>query len=831
LTYKGHHEQVFSAAISPDGKLAASGAGPWYYDGPDNQHRGELAMWEIGSGREILFQRGIAGRVFGVAFSPDGRFVAAASGHTQPVAEGELTLREVSTGRLLWARVVKDTNLLCVTFSPDGSRVAAGCGCANHAQGGANEACKLWETKSGTEIATLPGRPGGVTGIAFRPDGKAIVLSNYGVVQLWDVAGKKLVRDFAGLTEYVYSPTFTRGGGMLAASDLKSVAFWDVASGTLIRRLSNTYCYGMAMTPDGRQIVNVSQLGSMQLRDAETGEVAVSFLGHDAQVYQSVISPDGRQLLTASADGMVRVWDIDGGLFHNPDVELKGGGYRWVQGAVLTPDAHRVVTASRDNTVRIWDARGGLPLETFRGTDGQGDWMSVFWCLALSPDGRYIAAGHGNGTIRRWDIALGKELTPLRGHSDRVHSVAYSPDGKRIASGSADATIRIWDAETGRPLLVVCGYRRYVMALAFSADGSRLVSGGGDFEWRRSSELGEIACWNASTGAEIFARAVPADSILAVSFCPDGLHIVAGGADGKVRLLDPGNGQTIRLKGVRAGDILALRFSPDGSRLALTCENGVRIWESSSWDELLALRGPPLRGLAFDPAGQKLVTGDFRGMPVLFDATSLPGDSPGSPERRPAKLEAVDDAISPEAELRWRFARASHLASVHLTSDDPLFHDLRQARARAEEAVRLDPGNTQAQVILGTVCLADERPSDSVKAFNQAASVQPGDFTIRYHQLLALARAEDWPAARAVAAEMLARWKATDDPSLANMVAWACSLLPDAVSDREVPVRMAAQVIPRIPADKRHIVLNTLGAALVRADRPAEAIKKLKEGI
>ena len=177
IHYKGHHEQVFSVAISPDGKLAASGAGPWYFDEvADKSFRGELAIWETGTGREILFERGIAGRVFGVAFSPDGRFVAAVSGQREPITEGRLTFRDASTGRARWSRTVKDTNLICVAFSPDSSTVAAGCGFVNHAGTDANEACKLWDTESGTEIATLPGRPGGVAGLCFRPDGKAIVL-------------------------------------------------------------------------------------------------------------------------------------------------------------------------------------------------------------------------------------------------------------------------------------------------------------------------------------------------------------------------------------------------------------------------------------------------------------------------------------------------------------------------------------------------------------------------------------------------------------------------------------------------------------------------------
>ncbi len=38
----------------------------------------------------------------------------------------------------------------------------------------------------------------------------------------------------------------------------------------------------------------------------------------------------------------------------------------------------------------------------------------------------------------------------LKGHTNRVTSVAYSPDGKTLASGSYDKTIKLWDVATGK---------------------------------------------------------------------------------------------------------------------------------------------------------------------------------------------------------------------------------------------------------------------------------------------------------------------------------------------------------------------------------------------
>lgn len=37
----------------------------------------------------------------------------------------------------------------------------------------------------------------------------------------------------------------------------------------------------------------------------------------------------------------------------------------------------------------------------------------------------------------------------IRGHSGKVHTVAWSCDGRKLASGSVDKTARIWTPEKG----------------------------------------------------------------------------------------------------------------------------------------------------------------------------------------------------------------------------------------------------------------------------------------------------------------------------------------------------------------------------------------------
>ena len=43
--------------------------------------------------------------------------------------------------------------------------------------------------------------------------------------------------------------------------------------------------------------------------------------------------------------------------------------------------------------------------------------------------------------MRLWDVHSGQELRCLKGHTDKITSVAFSPDGNLIVSGSWDKTL------------------------------------------------------------------------------------------------------------------------------------------------------------------------------------------------------------------------------------------------------------------------------------------------------------------------------------------------------------------------------------------------------
>jgi eukaryotic-like serine/threonine-protein kinase len=153
---RGHKHRVHSLAFSPDGKLLASGSGGIPYREWEGRGLvGELKLWDVGTGQALESFRGHQGWVTALAFAPDGHTLAS-GGVIYPKdgsfdTAGELKLWDVATRQERAALDAPASLVTSVAFSPDGKALAAGGGQTTNERPGLQGVVKVWSARSHRE--------------------------------------------------------------------------------------------------------------------------------------------------------------------------------------------------------------------------------------------------------------------------------------------------------------------------------------------------------------------------------------------------------------------------------------------------------------------------------------------------------------------------------------------------------------------------------------------------------------------------------------------------------------------------------------------------------
>lgn len=293
------------------------------------------------------------GQVWCVAYSPDGKRLAIATGFQQ--TQGTVIVWDVATGREIFRRG-EERGLRCVKFSPDGKSLAF----ASY-----DGTVKLINSATAKQNAVLKGHKEGVNSIAFSPDGKWLATGSLDkTAKIWDLSTSKEKLTFSGHKECVLSIAFSPDGSLVATG-----------SGN----------------PFNAQLPRDAKIWSR-----ETGKEKFTFGGQQLPVEGVAFSPNGKLVATLSWDAIARLWSVDTG---REEKSIATNGQ--AMAARFSEDNKTIAIAcnmGQGGEAKIFDVASGREMASFPHT-GQ------VWTLDYSRDGRTLAVGCWDQKVHLWELA------------------------------------------------------------------------------------------------------------------------------------------------------------------------------------------------------------------------------------------------------------------------------------------------------------------------------------------------------------------------------------------------------------------------------------------
>ncbi|MHC5055756.1 MAG: protein kinase domain-containing protein [Planctomycetota bacterium] len=305
------------------------------------------------------------------------------------------------------------SRLYAVAFSPDG-RYLAGGGYSSTVSSRTTASVQLWEASTGKKVKEFSGLGRYARAVAFSPDGKRLAGGNSdGTIAVWDVSAPKTPKRLPGHASSVSSVAFSPNGRYLASASGDGTMFlWDIQTGAKLMNEKDVYSsYGnaVAFSPDGRWLV-VGNYRGATLWSLPTCTKGRSLTGHTSYVMSVAFSPNSRFFVTGGYDKTAVLWNVPTG---SRIREFEGFFGRVVSVAFLR-NGRTLATACGDGTVDFWDCAANRKIKTMQlRKDAAGAVSSSSdMAIAFSADGRYVASGGYGAVARIWLLENKLELAP-----------------------------------------------------------------------------------------------------------------------------------------------------------------------------------------------------------------------------------------------------------------------------------------------------------------------------------------------------------------------------------------------------------------------------------
>jgi WD40 repeat protein len=501
-------------AISPDGRHVAACPA----------RLSTVALWDLADGRQVGLDSEGRGPLRGAAWSPDGRILAVAFNYGETGKRGVLRW-DVAKRR--WADDPWPLDLghvLTIAFSPDGRSLAAGC----------YEGFGVYDTSDFRPRIRVRGDQ--ARALAFSADGHRLFVTSesLGTLQMWDVNAN---RQMASLQLPLGPSAVVLGKDdhALFAASRKSVHAWTLPDTEEKRVLfgHTAAVPGLAFSPDGRLLASASKDRTVKIWNPVTGERVKDLAGFKGEIQAVAFSPDSSALAMADWAGELRLLDLQ--TWRASDTIAHDlGNMIWT--VAFSPDQTWFAASSYGRGLQVWRVRGRgagaappeLGLEAPPKTVVALGHITAF---CFSPDGKRLA------WVTRGDAETGYRVSlcdlqdlrtrslPARPYGFVKATLAFTPDSRNVIFVSDQERLEVWDVGSPPQMAASYGTEELVSGngvIALSADGA----------WLASSGNRAVTIWDTAAQRLVLTLPEERSSVSALAWSPEGDLLAVSSSDG-----------------------------------------------------------------------------------------------------------------------------------------------------------------------------------------------------------------------------------------------------------------------------------------------------------
>lgn len=573
-----------------------------------------------------------AGELRGIAFSPDGKWLASADEENRV----RLVDARTGTGGIVLHESSRDVHNLA--FSPANNVLAMGCG---------DGTIELWDVGSRKRIRRIDGHSASVTDLTFGPTGKLLATasgekeSTSGEVKVWDVETGELQQVLADFSRPVGSVTFSSDGTLLAAAEavellandgyLAEIKIWETDNFALANsfRAANGRRLSLAFHPETNALIGhgfehspPTATAAIIVWDSDSGRM-IQRVNMGLDIPGGTVVTSRGNLLATGGSGKIRLWSLEADSIRQ--LRMISSDQELVAHLTFSSDGKFIASAGIGDAdeVEIWEVD---PRDDPTVLADHDSWVRA---VAYSPNGEWLATGGQRRTpdadskivVYGCDDWLVNREVQLPGVD--VEKIAYSNNSERLAAACDDGKIRIYRAKDLELETTLISRSIAVSQLLFGPDGDTLVSADG--EYRRLSEdgsyvdnhstPGEIRIWSISSRELIGKIDEFSSAITSMAISSDGQCLAVTCMDGNVTIWDWQRREQTHELQCFDSPATAVAFCPIEQSFAVANSKGsIRIFSDYlTWSEKASFKAhqTEVRAMAYSPDGATLVTGNF----------------------------------------------------------------------------------------------------------------------------------------------------------------------------------------------------------------------------